>query len=221
MFTGLVQSTGTVAAIQQQPSGIRLTIDRSQWKPAGGYQPAHGDSICVSGTCLTVVEPGEQTLSFDVIAETLAKTTTGDLKVGDEVNLEPSVTPNQPLGGHFMQGHVDGVGQVAHIVKTDEEVRLTIKPPAELMDYITPKGSVAIDGVSLTIAAVHDDSFELALIPTTLSLTTLKHRQVGDRVNIETDILSKTVVHYLQRTQNAAANKAVVNRQTLEEAGFA
>lgn len=219
MFTGIVQGKGRVAAIERNAFGLRLTLDTADW-PRGAYEPKHGDSICVSGTCLTVADADAAVLSFDVIRETLDMTTLGRLKIGDEVNLEPSVTPNQPLGGHFMQGHVDGVGTVANVTSTDSEWRLTIRPPEGLMDYIVPKGSIAIDGVSLTVAAVGEDTFDVALIPTTLDLTTLRERKAGDAVNLEADILSKTVVNYLRRVRRGAGSESL-SMATLVAAGFA
>jgi len=216
MFTGIVQARAKVGAIKPQPGGIRLIIDRSDWSPPGGYQPAHGDSICISGVCLTVVEASAQLLHFDVIAETLAKTTLGELREGSAVNIEPSVTLNQPLGGHFMQGHVDGVGVITGVQSSEEESRLIIEPPADLMPYIVPKGSIAIDGISLTLAAVGRDNFEVALIPTTLAITTLGHVKEGDRVNLEADIISKTVVNFLQRQREDSA----ITPQLLKDAGF-
>ena len=199
MFTGIVQGKGRVAAIDHNPFGLRLTVEQPGWSFEHGYVPEHGHSICVSGCCLTVAEATDAGLAFDVIAETLNKTTLGELEVGSEVNLEPAVTPTQPMGGHFMQGHVDAVGEVTAVHNGEDEWRTTVRPPAELMRYLIPKGSVAIDGISLTIAAVHNDAFDVALIPTTLDLTTLTHKKAGDRVNLEMDILSKTIVAQLER----------------------
>jgi riboflavin synthase len=222
MFTGIVQTTGRVARLDRNPFGVRLSIDPGSWTPAEGRAPRHGDSVCVSGACLTVAALDDGVMCFDVIAETLDKTTLGSLRVGDPVNLEPSVTPNQPLGGHFMQGHIDGVGEVTAVAAGDEEWRITIKPPAELMRYMIPKGSVAVDGVSMTLAAVHDDAFEIALIPTTLELTTLGQRKAGDLVNLEADILAKTTVHTLLRMRGADADAQTegITMQTLRDAGF-
>ena len=197
MFTGIVQAKGRIAEIIDNPFGKRLVVDRSEWKPENGYVPGQGESICCSGVCLTVIDWTDTTLSFDVIAETLEKTKLGDLNAGDEINLEPAVFPNQPLGGHFMQGHVDEVGKIVEIKKGDDEVRVRIAPPKELMPFIVYKGSIALDGISLTIASVNvkDMTFEVALIPETLKVTTLGTAKVGDRLNLETDIISKTVVH--------------------------
>lgn len=219
MFTGIVQTQGTLRTLTPNDFGARLTIER------GGLTTpvAHGDSICVSGVCLTAIEITGDTLSFDVIAETLEKTKLGDLAEGDAVNLEPAVTPNQPLGGHFMQGHVDGVGEIVNVLDTPEEWRTTVRPPAELMAYLVPKGSVAIDGVSLTLASVTADTFDVALIPETLSRTTLGTDREGTRVNLEADILSKTVVHAMQRMNQGRhdAKDQGVSMDTLIEAGFA
>ncbi len=220
MFTGIVQAKGRIASINHNDFGTRLRVDGQGWPDPAIYKPAHGDSICVCGVCLTVVETGSGEIGFDVIAETLAKTNLGELKVGDPVNLEPPVTPSQPLGGHFMQGHVDGVGEVTHVHAGDDEHRVTIKPPAELIAYIIPKGSVAIDGISLTIAEVHDDTFEVALIPTTLDLTTLGDTTVGRRVNLEADIISKTVVHQLERLHGGGDKKPELTMQLLRDTGF-
>ncbi len=217
MFTGIVQAKGRLAEMREEAFGRRVVVDRADWKPAYGGEPRHGDSICISGVCLTVVEVTATTLHFDVIAETLAKSKLGDLQVGDAVNLEPAVTPSQPLGGHFMQGHVDGVGVITKVQREAEECRLTIEPPAELMDSIVSKGSIAIDGVSLTIASVGESTFEVALIPTTLELTTLGDAKEGDRVNLEADVLSKTVVNFLRRQKSG---RETVTYQTLVDAGF-
>ncbi len=219
MFTGIVQTQGQIRTLAPNDFGAKLTIDRG-----GLASPvAHGDSICVSGVCLTAVDITDDTLSFDVIAETLDKTKLGDLAEGDTVNLEPAVTPNQPLGGHFMQGHVDGVGEIVKVLDTPEEWRTTVRPPAEVMAYIVPKGSVAIDGVSLTIASVATDTFDVALIPETLGRTTLGGQREGTRVNLEADILAKTVVHTLQRMQAPApdAKDLGVTMDALRAAGFA
>lgn len=196
MFTGIVQAQGRILSLEPSSAGVRLVVDRSPWKPR--HEPSPGDSICVSGVCLTLVNGDARAMHFDVIAETLARTSLGRRKPGDAVNLEPSLTLDTPIGGHFLQGHVDATGVVAR-VQTGADYRLTIRPPRDLMDYIVPKGSIAIDGVSLTIAGVRDDAFEVALIPTTLAITTLGATMSGDEVNLEVDILSKTVVNYLRQ----------------------
>lgn len=219
MFTGIVQTTAEILASTPNETGRRLSIGRG--KLTGSIN--HGDSICVSGVCLTAVEISETALGFDVIHETLMKTSIGSLQVGDLVNLEPAVTPSQPMGGHFMQGHVDGLAVIDTIHTDAGEWRITLKPEhgAEgLMDYIIPRGSVAIDGVSLTLARVSEDSFDVALIPATLELTTLGQRKVGDHVNIEADILAKTIAHQMSRLRGNTEKKQSVTMDLLREAGF-
>lgn len=198
VFTGIVQTRGQVASIQRFPFGVKLVINPRE-QTFANQTLRHGDSVCVNGVCLTLVREDSTGLHFDVIAETLTKTTLGSLTVGNEVNLESSLTPTSQIGGHFMQGHVDGVGIVREVVSSSSERRLTIIPPSELMDYIFTKGSIAIDGVSLTIATIDADSFEVALIPTTLEITTLGSAKPGTRVNLEADTIAKTVVNYLRR----------------------
>lgn len=236
MFTGIVQSKAQILDSTPTETGRRLTVQRGKLQS----QINHGDSICVSGVCLTAVEITDAALGFDVIHETLMKTSIGSLGVGDEVNLEPAVTPSQPMGGHFMQGHVDGLAVIDAIHTDDGEWRITFKPdapaiplqrdgqsledtssPSNLMDYIIPRGSVAIDGVSLTLARVSEDSFDVALIPETIDATTLGTRKVGDHVNIEADILAKTIVHQMQRMQSkATGDKQPVTKDLLRDAGF-
>lgn len=203
MFTGLVQSIGVVAARFPTAAGERIVL-RTPWS----HDPAKGDSICVSGCCLTVVnaarlaasaEESSLHLEFDAIPETLAKTTLGTLAPGSRVNLEHSATPTTLLGGHVVQGHVEGVASVAEVF-TRDEWRLRIKVGPELLEYLTPKGSVCVEGVSLTVAAVDPvhATFDIALIPTTLELTTLGDLKPGARCNIETDIFARTVIHWLK-----------------------
>ncbi|NOG52920.1 MAG: riboflavin synthase [Planctomycetes bacterium] len=194
MFTGIIQHRAKLAAATRVAFGMTLEIDASGWDHA----PAHGESICVSGVCLTCTSD-RGIFTFDVIAQTLECTTLGSLSVGDAVNLEPCLRPDSLLSGHIVQGHVDGVGTVEDVKTAADEVRITIRPPEHLLDYIVPKGSVAVDGVSMTLAAVHPETFELALIPTTLELTTLGLVKPGSRVNLETDILAKTIVHLHRR----------------------
>lgn len=195
-------------AIGQSPAGVRLHIEApagfaGEWAP----KVRAGDSVCVSGVCLTHA-PGDGAdhgshagaLVFDVIAETLAKTTLGALAEGSEVNLERSVRANGMLDGHIVQGHVEGVCEVVRVTPGGEDHRIAVRAQRELMECVTPKGSVALDGVSLTIAGVDvgADEFEVALIPTTLDVTTLGDARVGSLVNVETDIVGRTVVHWLR-----------------------
>lgn len=218
MFTGLVQAVGRVVSITPRDAGAVLKIDRSSWKNPG-VVIAHGDSICVNGVCLTVTAFDDATLSFDVVKETLAVTTLADLRQGDEVNLEPSLTPSTPMGGHFVQGHVDGVAVIEAIRQLPGEWRVTFRPPVQLMDYIVPKGSVTLHGISLTIASVTDSTFDIALIPTTLAMTTMGKAKAGDKVNLETDIISRTIVHHLNRMSGKAA-RAGLTMDILRQAGF-
>ena len=172
--------------------------------------PREGDSVSVAGCCLTLAKAGEPSptagrtlLSFDVIRETLDKTSLGSRAVGEGVNLETSCTPSTLLGGHIVQGHVDGVGRVASVRDDPSDWRVEVELPPELVEYASPKGSVAIEGVSLTIAAIRTGRLEIALIPTTLERTTLHALREGDRVNLEMDVIAKTVVHWL-RERHAA-----------------
>jgi len=195
MFTGIILGTAAVAKLTRHAGGARLAIDPGELE----LTVAPGDSVCVSGCCLThcPATAGGGVLEFDVIKESVDRTTLGGLRVGSRVNIETSLTPVTPMGGHFVQGHVDGVGRITRVAAGRDETRVTVEPPADLMPYIVPKGSIAIDGISLTIAAVGGRSFEVALIPTTLKLTTLGQAKAGHRVNLETDIIAKTVVNWL------------------------
>ena len=199
---------GLVKAIDRSPAGVRLVVEAPVGF-AGGSTPAvkAGDSVCVSGVCLTHA-PGHDrndgshptALVFEVIAETLAKTTLGALSTGDRVNLERSVRADGMLDGHLVQGHVEGVGEVVRITSGTDDHRVAVRAPRALMECVTPKGSITLDGVSLTVAGVdvEADEFEVALIPTTLGVTTLGSLVVGSRVNIETDIVGRAVVHWVK-----------------------
>jgi riboflavin synthase len=212
MFTGLIQALGIVLVAAETPAGKRLTISLSELNDAK-IDP--GDSVCVSGVCLTVVKRGHGNLQFDVITETLNRSTLGKKIVQDRVNLELSLRPDSFVGGHFVQGHVDAVATVTKINEDPQDYRITFQLEAtrrDAMAAIVPKGSVAVDGVSMTIADVGPDAtFTLALSPTTLEKTTLSGLKVGDAVNVETDILARTVVHYLAQT-NAGVPPASLPR---------
>ena len=194
MFSGIVECTGEVLAIEDFSGGKRLTIDLAS--AAEGIRP--GDSVSVNGVCLTAVTIDGRRCSFDVITETLSKTNLGKLQIGSKVNLERSLRAGDRIDGHFVQGHVHDVGYVVERIETAEEFKLWIQPPDHLKVYIVPLGSVAVNGVSMTVAEVRPDAFALAVIPTTLQRTNLGELQVGDPVNIETDILCRQLVHYLQ-----------------------
>lgn len=194
MFTGIIQHRGEVVEAREVPFGRRLLVKTLGWS----HSPAHGESIAVNGCCLTVTAE-DGTLAFDVIAQTLKLTTLGDLAAGDAVNLEPCVTPTSLMSGHIVQGHVDGVGRITRVKRGEDEVRLSVEIPDPLRDYVVPKGSVTIDGVSLTIAEITDDGLEVALIPTTLDLTTLGLVDTGTRVNLEMDMIVKTLAHLARR----------------------
>jgi riboflavin synthase len=191
MFTGIVEERGEVLAAD----GGRFVV--GCWTVASGTP--RGASVAVSGVCLTVVDRAEGSLSFDLSAETLDRTSLGGMRPGRPVNLERPVTLASRLGGHLVQGHVDAVGEVASVVPDGEggaRVRVTI--PHELMRYVVEKGSIAMDGVSLTIAAVHDDGVDVSLIPHTLEVTALGGVSLGDRVNLEVDMLAKYVERLLE-----------------------
>lgn len=193
MFTGIIEKTVRVVGVAAGPRFRRITL-AAHWPDLKG-----GESVAVNGCCLTVAEIAAGELGFDVIAETLSKTNLGLLVVGDEVHVERSLRVGDRIDGHFVQGHVDGTVTLVERVDTDKEVRLAVQAPPDLVKYVVPKGSAAIDGVSLTIAAVKGTIFEVALIPTTLNLTTLGRRAIGWPFNLETDVISKTVVSWLER----------------------
>jgi riboflavin synthase len=193
MFTGIVEKSVQVLAIADGPGFRRLTL-ACDWPDV---RP--GESIAVNGCCLTIAEISPDHLGFDIIAETLAKTNLGLLQSGDRVHVERSLCIGQRLDGHFVQGHIDGTARLVERKIDAKECRLALEPPDELLNYIIPKGSVALDGVSLTVAAINGGRFEVALIPTTTKLTELANHEIGWPYNLETDILSKTVVSWLER----------------------
>jgi riboflavin synthase len=199
MFTGIVEELGTVAGVEDQGDAIRLTIHAEHVLSDAGL----GDSISVNGCCLTVAERDGDTWTADVMQETLDKTSLAGVEPGDRVNLERAVTPTTRLGGHIVQGHVDGVGTVVRRTPSEhwEVVEISMPTPDDrgsLSRYLVDKGSITVDGVSLTVVEAHDDGFTVSLIPETLARTTLGSRQPGDRVNLEVDVLAKHVEKLLQ-----------------------
>ena len=195
MFTGLIEACGEVSAIEQQDHGIRLTVMAAEAMVDGTTEI--GDSVAINGCCLTVIEMQGKSWSFEAGEETLSKTNLGDFAIGSPVNLERALPANGRLGGHFVQGHVDGVGKVAEIKTDGEWTDMHFRLPGELAQQLVPKGSIAVDGISLTVVSVEASQFNVALIPHTLAVTTLGKRKVGDRVNIETDILGKYVRQFM------------------------
>ncbi len=197
MFTGIIEELGTVAGIEPLGESARLTVHG----PLVTSDAAHGDSISVNGVCLTVVDVADGAFTADVMRETLDRSSLGALAPGDRVNLERAATLSTRLGGHLVQGHVDGVATIAQRVPGErwEAVRFTLPPG--LARYVVEKGSITVDGVSLTVTEVDDVAFGVGLIPTTLALTTLGHKRVGDPVNVEVDVVAK----YVERLLGARA----------------
>ena len=196
MFTGIVEERGSVRSLGEGPAGTRLVMScRTVAEDA-----ELGASIAVNGVCLTVVERTDGALGFDLAPETLERSTLGSLREGDPVNLERPVTLATRLGGHLVQGHVDGVATVAGVEKDEAGAVMRISLPDGLSRYVAEKGSIAVDGVSLTVAAVGDRAFEVALVPHTLTVTTLGEREPGDAVNLEVDIVSKYLERLVGRT---------------------
>lgn len=205
MFTGLVEGLGTITQIVEQSNARRITVQAPEdWAVAESNQFAGygiGDSVAINGCCLTVVQRDGLLCDFEAGAETLSKTNLGELTVGKQVNLERALPANGRLGGHFVQGHVDGVGQVAGIDRAAEWVTMWFQVANTMTAQMVPKGSVAIDGISLTLVDVAAERFSIALIPHTLSVTTLGFCEVGDPVNIELDLLGKYVRKFLGQLQ--------------------
>jgi riboflavin synthase len=193
VFTGIVRELGRVESVNGESAGFRLRIVA----PVTASSTAAGDSVSVNGVCLTVVEVEGGVLAFDAVPETLRSSSLSRLAEGGSVNVEPAVRAGEPLGGHLVQGHVDGVGRALRLEPEGEGATLTVAAPQDLLRYIVQKGSITVEGVSLTIAALAADSFEIALVPHTLQVTTLGSLAVGDEVNLEVDVLAKYVERLL------------------------
>jgi riboflavin synthase len=189
MFTGIIEELGTVTDLVDLGDSARIAV---RGETIAG-DARHGESIAVNGVCLTVVSVDAGVFTADVMKETLDRSSLGGLAVGDQVNLERALTPTSRLGGHFVQGHVDGVGTVLSRQAAEQWDVVTISLPPQLARYVVEKGSITVDGVSLTVTAVSDLDFSVSLIPTTLKLTTLGQKTTGDPVNLEVDVIAKYV----------------------------
>lgn len=216
MFTGIIQAVGHVAAIEPRGVDARLRLHTGKLDLS---DVALGDSIAVNGVCLTAVELDAQGFAADVSAETLARSTLGSLNRGDEVNLEKALTPTTRLGGHLVSGHVDGVGEVLERRDEGRSVRLRLRAPAELARYVAVKGSICVDGVSLTVNEVEGAVFGLNIVPHTLAETTIRRYRPGTRVNLEVDVIAR----YLERLllgERAAEPGGGLSLEFLAEHGF-
>lgn len=195
MFTGLVEELGIIKAVEQLDAGLRITVSASLVTS----DVNHGDSIAVNGVCLTALDITPNSFAADVSPETLDKTTIGNLEVGSRVNLERAVTPSTRLGGHIVQGHVDTRGSFLNAVNEGGFWTVTIGFPPEFARYLIYKGSVAVEGISLTVAKLHEDRFEIAVIPKTWEVTNLHSLRHGDPVNLEADVIAKYVERLLEK----------------------
>lgn len=208
MFTGIIEEVGKVHTLVRRGDGARLTVEC-------GLNDLHtGESIAVNGLCLTIVEETRNAFTMDLSPETLRRSTLGGLKTGHIVNLERSLRPNDRLGGHFVTGHIDGVGEIKSLVPEGNSVRAEYSVSPDLSGYLVEKGSIAVDGISLTIASCEGGRFTVSLIPYTMEKTNLKDRKAGDPVNIEVDILGKYVEAFLTRRTGG------ISRELLEKTGF-
>lgn len=210
MFTGIITELGEIASLDRKGEGAQLTVRA----PQTTGDAAVGDSISVNGICLTVVEIKGKDISFDVSFETLNSTNLGSLKRGDRVNLEPALTPNSKMGGHFVTGHIDGIGKIRSRRRIGNADRIEIEAPAQVLRYLVGKGSVAIDGISLTVVDVLKDAFSVVIIPHTADMTTIGFKKGGDTVNLEPDILAKYVAKFVLPDSDASL------MSSLKKSGF-
>jgi riboflavin synthase len=201
MFTGLIQAIGRVTAIEHQESSVRLAISSAQI----ATQIAQGDSVSVNGACLTVISFDKSQFAVDVMVQTLKLTTTGALEVGSEVNLELATRAADRLGGHIVQGHVDGIANIAAISDDAQWTRMDVEIPKNLMKYIVAQGSICLEGVSLTVGEINDATNQISvwLIPETLAATNLAKKSLGDQLNIEVDVLAKYVERLIARGEES------------------
>jgi riboflavin synthase len=195
VFTGIVREVGRAAAISGHADGIRLEVEA----PETAATTAVGDSVSIDGCCLTAVSVSDGRIAFDAVPETLARTSLGGLAVGSRVNVEPALRAGEPLGGHYVQGHVDGVGLVRSVEEEGQGRRIWVDTGGDVLRYCVEKGSVAVQGTSLTVAALDDNGFAVALIPHTLEATTLGELEAGRLVNLEADVLAKYVERLLDQ----------------------
>ncbi len=206
MFTGIVEELGEVVAVEPLLDASRLTVRG----PLVTSDAGHGDSIAVNGVCLTVVESRDSTFTADVMSETLKRSSLGVLAPGSVVNLERAVRVSDRLGGHVVQGHVDGTGSIAQVTPDEHWTVVRITLPPDLARYVVEKGSITVDGVSLTVSAVGPEWFEVSLIPTTLGRTTLGTRGAGDPVNLEVDVMAK----YVEKLLLAGVRPVTANEES-------
>jgi riboflavin synthase len=217
MFTGIIQAVGTVADMQPRGGDMRLRIHTGKLSLD---DVGLGDSICTNGVCLTVIElPGDGYWA-DVSVESLNFTTLGDLKTGSAVNLEKALTPQSRLGGHIVSGHVDGVGEVVSLIEDARSIRVVLRAPDQLARYIAHKGSICIDGTSLTVNAVKGAEFDLNIIPQTMAETVFGHYRIGSRVNLEVDVIARYLERLIQGDAAASASAEGLSMETLSENGF-
>jgi riboflavin synthase alpha subunit len=194
MFTGIVRELGRVLSAEAVAGGLALAVEA----PRTTAGLATGDSISINGVCLTAAAVDDGRVTMHAVPETLARSTLGTLAVGDSVNVEPALRAGEPLGGHYVQGHVDAVGRIQSVEAEGEGLRVFVEAPPEILRYCVEKGSIAVDGVSLTIAELARDAFAVALVPHTLAATTLSALSPGDAVNLEVDVLAKYVERLLE-----------------------
>ncbi|MBL1457410.1 MAG: riboflavin synthase [Methylophaga sp.] len=211
MFTGIIAAVGQLKSLESRGGDIRLHIDPAKLDLT---DVKLGDSIAVNGVCLTVVEMASRSLQFDVSQETLQRTSLGQLKTGSEANLEKALAVGDRLGGHMVSGHVDGLGEVISKTASARSWQYKIKAPAELERYIAEKGSITIDGVSLTVNGVFDGGFDINIIPHTLEETIIKHYQTGTRVNLEVDLIARYLERLLPQTGST------ISRDFLTQQGY-
>ena len=209
MFTGLIENIGTVSSIKRAGGGLKISIC-----PESAIELQIGDSVSINGACLTVVETGKN-IAFEVSPETLRNTNLGELKVNDKVNMERALRLSDRLGGHLVTGHIDGIGVIIDKRKEGEYTFYTFEAPPEILKYTVKKGSIAVDGISLTVIGLDMKSFTVAIIPHTLTATNIGSKGIGDKVNLEVDIIGKYVEKFVSKQNNDPGLM-----ELLEEKGF-
>ena len=216
MFTGIVEEVGIIKEIKKGAKHCNITIEANKVLENTNL----GDSIAVNGVCLTVTKLTDKTFEADMVLETLKRSNLGSLNIGSKVNLERALSANGRFGGHIVSGHIDCTGEITSIVKDEKSILITIMPLSPVIKYIVEKGSITIDGISLTVAYVDDEKFLLSIIPHTSKETTLIYKKVGDIVNIECDIVGKYIESLINSNDKSLNKKSNINENFLRENGF-